>query len=929
MTHNTLFFRLVIILALLLTVLTPASAPIYAQDAASITLDETGFGVAQMEALDAGAQAAFTLELVAGDRVAMDLQGENDALQVVAFRADYGDLMLEGVPEAFNYLAWAPEDGVYTVVVENTGDVAAGFVLRVAVSPAPLPANKILTLDADGQTIPVTVGEAFQVALDTAGDGDFPWQLDAYDTSIVSEAGGSAMVLLGTMPGAMRQEIFTFVGMAPGAATLAFTNTNADDVAATFTVAIEVMEAAAEPAPEVLTTDADGVAAAEGTLDPQGMASYVLEIEAGASVQAVILPGDTGFVLTVVGADGNPLQTDHAGASSFDQVVPVSQAYTFKVINFGETTQAYQFGVVVTPGVGEALTTGAADDDLALGEQLLTQFFDVLKANDKAQLTDMLAPAFQLLRSNGEVFDAASYPDIAPVYAEYSLDNLKVTRDNDVLVATYTAETTTVTDGETTDLSAPAPRLTVFQQLDGEWKLVAHANFGAPVSAPELLTMPESQVTITDADNGATVQVAAGGRVEVALPGNPTTGYIWQVTANDESILLPLGYTFTPSSDAAGAGGVEQFSFQVMAPGGVELALINSRPWESDVEPAQRFDVSVEALDEWSGEDAAVTAGMEENGQTVAILPGGVLLVALEGAADGEWVLVQSDPFVVQPLGDWWDYPGESDDAKARFHRYFLGVAGGNADLRFEFMNADGTTGAEGYALTVEVPPVAPGSSGAVAVAEADAGGESALVVGDTLVVRLAGNPTTGYDWRVVSTNDALLPAAGEPVYAPSADLPGAGGVYTFRFLAQAAGEAAVQIAEFAPGVDDPDRTLDFNATIVEPAALTGNTVQATTADNGKAINLAAGDWLSVELESNPTTGYLWTLTANDGAVLRLLPESGFEQAPGSEGATGAGGVQKFVFRALTPGAVELGISLFPPGGEEAEEVFTATVAVE
>jgi len=162
-----------------------------------------------------------------------------------------------------------------------------------------------------------------------------------------------------------------------------------------------------------------------------------------------------------------------------------------------------------------------------------------------------------------------------------------------------------------------------------------------------------------------------------------------------------------------------------------------------------------------------------------------VLLVALEGAADGEWVLVQSDPMIVQPLGDWWDYPSASNDAKARFHRYFLGVAGGTADLRFEFMNADGTTDAEGYTLTHDVPPVEPGASGAVAVAEADAGGESALVTGDTLVVRLAGNPTTGYDWRVVSANDALLPAAGDPTYAVDSDLTGAGGVYTFRFLAK------------------------------------------------------------------------------------------------------------------------------------------------
>jgi inhibitor of cysteine peptidase len=243
-------------------------------------------------------------------------------------------------------------------------------------------------------------------------------------------------------------------------------------------------------------------------------------------------------------------------------------------------------------------------------------------------------------------------------------------------------------------------------------------------------------------------------------------------------------------------------------------------------------------------------------------------------------------------------------------------------------MQADGAVAAEGYTLTVDVPPLEPGSRGAVNVTEADAGGASTLMVGDTLVVRLPANPTTGYDWRVVSTNDALLPAAGDPVYAAESDLTGAGGVYTFRFLAQAAGEATVQIGEFAPGADDPDQTLDFNATIAEPAPLTGNTVTATADDAGTRIDVTAGDWLAIELESNPTTGYLWLLTANDGAVLRLLPESGFVQSPDAEGVTGAGGVQQFVFRALAPGEVELGIGLFPPGEVLPEQIYDLTVTV-
>ena len=96
-------------------------------------------------------------------------------------------------------------------------------------------------------------------------------------------------------------------------------------------------------------------------------------------------------MLTVVGADGNPLLTDHAGASSFSQTMPVSQAYTFKVINFGDAAQEYTFALAV----GDA-----AAGDAELGEQLVRQFFDTLMTGDKDQPAAMLAPVFQLLRSS-------------------------------------------------------------------------------------------------------------------------------------------------------------------------------------------------------------------------------------------------------------------------------------------------------------------------------------------------------------------------------------------------------------------------------------------------------------------------------------------------------------------------------------------------
>jgi len=814
--------RIWVIFSLLMLAVAVPATQVFAQDAATpITLDDAGFGDAQVKALDAKAQAEFTLDLKAGERVAMDLQGDSDALQVAEFKAEWGALEMGGVPEAFNYLVWAPEDGAYTIVVENPGDKAAGFTLRVVVSPAPLPTEKVLTVDADGQSIPVVVGDPFQVALDTNPGAGYLWTLGDLDSAVLEQVADVATVLLGTMPGAISEQIFTLQGVAPGTTTLTLTNARAGDAepAQTYSVTLEVLAADAAPA------------------------------------------------------------------------------------------------------------AGAVDE---LGAQLVASFFDALQSGDKEQVAAILAPAFQIVRGAGENYDATNYLDHLPVFESYAVDNVHTTQDGDVVVVAYTVATDTTMDGGAVDMGASAPRLSVFQQIDGAWKLLAHANFVSPAAtavADAGAIGASNVLTITEADNGKTVSVNAGGIVVVDLPGNPTTGYIWQVTANNESILLPMGYSFTPDADAPGAGGMEQFRFNAMAPGTVELALASSRPWETDMPPTATFAVTVDVVAAWPGDNAMILAGMDDSGGTVAILPGGVLIVTLSGAAEGgAWQLVDSDAMVVQILGDWQQTPDAGDATQATFQRAFLGVAPGTTDLQFEYMPTDGSAASAQYALTVEVPAAEPGSSGAVAVTEADAGKSSALVTGDTLVVRLAANPTTGYEWRVVSTNDTILPAAGDPQYAVSNDLMGGGGVATFRFLAKAAGEAAVQIGEFAPGADQEDKTLDFNVTVTDPAPLTGNTVTATDAESGKPLELAAGDLLKVSIAANPTTGYLWLVTANDGALLRLLPESGFTA---ESDLAGAPGMQDFIFRALGAGEVTLQIGEFPPGAGTPDKTLEYAVTIQ
>ncbi len=55
---------------------------------------------------------------------------------------------------------------------------------------------------------------------------------------------------------------------------------------------------------------------------------------------------------------------------------------------------------------------------------------------------------------------------------------------------------------------------------------------------------------------------------------------------------------------------------------------------------------------------------------------------------------------------------------------------------------------------------------------------------GETLLLSISGNPTTGYNWEVESVDQNVLQSAGEPDYKSDSMLIGSGGTYKFKFTA-------------------------------------------------------------------------------------------------------------------------------------------------
>jgi inhibitor of cysteine peptidase len=105
-------------------------------------------------------------------------------------------------------------------------------------------------------------------------------------------------------------------------------------------------------------------------------------------------------------------------------------------------------------------------------------------------------------------------------------------------------------------------------------------------------------VRLTHADSGSTVTLHPGDTLEIVLPGNPTTGYTWEVKPGSEALLKQKGDPeFTPDSKALGSGGKMMMRFTVVAVGKGSLVLLYRRPFEPETRPLQSFGIRIVVAD--------------------------------------------------------------------------------------------------------------------------------------------------------------------------------------------------------------------------------------------------------------------------------------------------------------------------------------------
>lgn len=103
---------------------------------------------------------------------------------------------------------------------------------------------------------------------------------------------------------------------------------------------------------------------------------------------------------------------------------------------------------------------------------------------------------------------------------------------------------------------------------------------------------------LTEDDSGSQVQMRCGDTLEIALSGNPTTGFQWQVERYPSEILTLLHEVSSKPDDAGiGTGGTFIFVFAARGEGEARLQMVYRRPFEAKRKPLRTFEATVVVRD--------------------------------------------------------------------------------------------------------------------------------------------------------------------------------------------------------------------------------------------------------------------------------------------------------------------------------------------
>jgi inhibitor of cysteine peptidase len=115
------------------------------------------------------------------------------------------------------------------------------------------------------------------------------------------------------------------------------------------------------------------------------------------------------------------------------------------------------------------------------------------------------------------------------------------------------------------------------------------------VRAPGDTTTPAIDLELDEQSNGGAVIMPVAARLIVTLSSNASTGYQWELTGLDQTILGNTDQEYQPSVDnLPGAAGTQRWVFTALRTGETALNLEYRRSWDPpDTQPAATYTLAV------------------------------------------------------------------------------------------------------------------------------------------------------------------------------------------------------------------------------------------------------------------------------------------------------------------------------------------------
>ena len=134
--------------------------------------------------------------------------------------------------------------------------------------------------------------------------------------------------------------------------------------------------------------------------------------------------------------------------------------------------------IVITASAATVLPARAADPaDIVQARTMLNSVFSALASGDPAKVAPLLAPEFQVVRFDGTTYGRDDYlaRSIPRITGGFAFSDVRVTRNDDILVARFTLEMNDTIDGKRAERLSP--QLIVFRLRPDGFQVIAAANF--------------------------------------------------------------------------------------------------------------------------------------------------------------------------------------------------------------------------------------------------------------------------------------------------------------------------------------------------------------------------------------------------------------------------------------------------------------------